>query len=170
MGNYVNSNLLTGEHVVREGKLHWILYVRPVAYSVLVFVILTAMIPPGEDGTSYGGIIGFLVAAFLTIPMFISAFLQSWSTELAVTNKRVIAKTGLISRETVELRHEKVESMNVSQTMLGRILNFGTITINGTGGVRNPIKNIAGPMQFRRAALEEIEGGASAPTATPQEA
>ena len=66
-----------------------------------------------------------------------------------MTNQRVIAKVGLIRRNTVELRIDKVESLGIHQGILGRIFNYGSIVIKGTGGTNTPIPNIKAPMQFR---------------------
>lgn len=86
--------------------------------------------------------------------LLVRAWLIRVSTELAITTKRVIAKTGFIRRNTVELNHAKVESFNVNQGIAGRIFGFGTVSINGTGGVRTPIRTIKDPLQFRRKAME----------------
>ena len=73
------------------------------------------------------------------IASFIEAWIARFSTELAVTTLRVIAKFGFIRRETIELNHVKVESFTIDQSVMGRILGYGTLTINGTGGIRTPI-------------------------------
>jgi len=158
MGNYIKTSLLPSETVIREAKLHWIIFAKPVVNSFVLYyvfkIFLTVIDPTIESPGQISGVIIFII---FFIPMMISTIIEWWSTELAITNKRVIAKTGFISRDTTELRHEKVESMNIKQSILGRILGYGTITINGTGGVHTPIKNIDEPMVFRRAALEEVE-------------
>jgi uncharacterized membrane protein YdbT with pleckstrin-like domain len=73
---------------------------------------------------------------------------------LAVTNKRVIAKTGFISRKTIEMNLTKVESMQVDQGIFGRLLNFGSLKINGTGASNAPITGISAPLEFRRSFME----------------
>lgn len=97
--------------------------------------------------------------------LLIKAWVQKFTTELAVTSKRVVAKTGLIRRNTIELNHSKVESFNVDQSILGRIFGFGTIIINGTGGGKTPIPNIDSPLEFRREAMQAIDTSQSAPQA-----
>ena len=69
----------------------------------------------------------------------------------------MIAKFGFIRRSTIELLHGKVESFHVDQGILGRVLNFGTVVVNGTGGAKTPIPRIAAPLDFRRQALGVIE-------------
>jgi uncharacterized membrane protein YdbT with pleckstrin-like domain len=83
-----------------------------------------------------------LIALFATIVLLIRCFIAIWTTEYAVTNKRIIKKTGLISRKTKEIYLSHVESISIDQGILGRILNFGTIVIIGTGGTRNYMKSL----------------------------
>ena len=87
----------------------------------------------------------------LGLIFWIMAFIRYKTTELAFTNKRVIAKFGFISRQTIELNISKVESIQVNQGILGRIFNFGTLVISGAGNPQAPIPGISDPMSFRRA-------------------
>ena len=80
----------------------------------------------------------------------IAPLIERWTSEFAITNKRLIIKTGLISRHTLEMGLSKVESINVDQGIMGRMLDYGSITVIGTGGTREPFQNIAHPMKFRR--------------------
>ncbi len=89
--------------------------------------------------------------------LFISPLVARATSEFAVTNRRVIIKVGLVSRKTVELNLEKVESIGVEQTILGRILGYGAIVVVGTGGTKEPFPRIADPMGFRRAVNEATE-------------
>jgi uncharacterized membrane protein YdbT with pleckstrin-like domain len=120
MGSYVNSNLITGEHVVYETKLHWITFV------------------------SLKGI----------LTLFIAPLIAYWTSEFAITNKRIMIKTGFISRSTFEMNHSKIESINVIQSILGRLLGYGTIVVMGTGSTREPFAYIRDPLAFRRKFLE----------------
>jgi uncharacterized membrane protein YdbT with pleckstrin-like domain len=121
---YVESNLGSGEQIVHRGELHWAIFIPGV---VLVPV--------------------FGIGVLLLISELISKF----TTEMAVTNKRVIIKSGLISRRTIEMNLTKVENIGVSQSILGRLLDYGTITVVGTGGTREPFKWVRSPLDFRRA-------------------
>ena len=85
------------------------------------------------------------------------SILSALSTELAVTDKRVIAKTGLISRKTIEQRLAKVDAIRVNQGILGRILGYGTIIVSGSGMSAEGIKNISNPLAFKRAVEEQIQ-------------
>ena len=135
MASYVDGVLMKDESVVYRGKITlWSL--------------------------SFLFIVGFLLLPFFGIGLlfWLSAFIRYKTTELAVTNKRVIAKFGLLRRDTIELSHSGVESLQVSQTIIDRILNAGTIIIQGTGGSKTPIPTISNPLKFRREFLIIVEG------------
>ena len=160
---YVSKNLIPGEQVVYQAKIHWFIFVP----GIILFLVGVLLIKFGatisqvqtESDQSIAATLG--VAGMFTIPISIyvaiKAFITKVSTELAVTSKRVIAKVGLIRRNTVELNHSKVESFNVEQSIFGRILGFGTLIINGTGGGKTPIPSIDDPLEFRRKAMETID-------------
>ena len=98
--------------------------------------------------TSYHWIIFFSAKSFLTL--FLSPFIANYSDEFAITNKRVIIKTGLIARHTLELNLTKIESVNIDQNIWGRILGYGSIQIIGTGGTKETFINIKKPLKFRK--------------------
>ena len=147
--SYVQATLMPNEQVVATGQVHWWDYVPGAFFTILGLLLVIIQSP----------------FAFIVLIVGLVLLLKSWifvsTTELAITNKRVIAKFGFIRRSTVELLHKNVESLHVDQGIIGRILNFGTVVINGTGGVRTPIPRIAAPLEFRRQALSTIEGGQS---------
>jgi len=99
-------------------------------------------------------IIYLTAKAILTLG--IAPFIQRATSEFAITTKRVIIKEGLIARRTLEMNLSKIETVNVDQSIMGRILNYGSITIIGTGGTHEVFHNIAHPMQFRKA-FQEID-------------
>lgn len=101
-----------------------------------------------ELETTYHWIIFCSLRAILTL--FIAPLIDKYTDEFAITNKRVIIKTGLISRKTFEMNHSKIESVNVDQGILGRILGYGSISIVGQGGTREVFPNIKNPLEFRR--------------------
>lgn len=101
-----------------------------------------------ELETTYHWIIFFNLRALLTL--FIAPLIDKYTDEFAITNKRVIVKTGLISRKTFEMNHSKIESVNVDQTILGRILGYGTIRIVGSGGTSEIFPKIKNPLAFRK--------------------
>ncbi|MDD4355643.1 MAG: PH domain-containing protein [Smithellaceae bacterium] len=86
--------------------------------------------------------------------MFIALLIAYWTSESAITNKRIMIKTGFISPNTFEMSHSKIESINVIQSVPGRILGYGTIVVMGTGSTRDPFVFIRDPLEFRRKFLE----------------
>lgn len=111
-------------------------------------------------------IIGFLLLFLYGIGLifWLAAFIRYKTTELAITNKRVIAKFGFISRRTIELNINKVESIQVSQGILGRIFNYGSLVISGTGNPQAPIPGISNPLNFRRVFMETQDQAAQTKT------
>jgi len=95
----------------------------------------------------------------------LAAWIKVHSTELAITNKRVIAKFGFIKRDTVEINLGQVEALRVEQSFWGRMLNFGTILVSGTGGALEPIPSIADPLVFRRKFMEATDRPITMPRA-----
>ena len=98
--------------------------------------------------TKYHWKIFFTLIGFFTL--FIAPALKRWSDEFVITNKRVIIKTGIFSRNTFEMNLNKIESVNVDQSIFGRMLGYGTITIIGTGGTRESFPDIAKAVEFRK--------------------
>jgi len=148
---YIESNLMNSERVVHRGNIHWFIFIPGAAGIVIAFILFGA----GQE-SGVGPVFGlFLFIA--SIYGLLKALITKLTTELAVTSKRVIAKTGFIRRITVELNHSKVESFNVDQSILGRIFGFGTIAVCGTGGGRTPIPGIEKPLEFRRYAMQTVD-------------
>jgi uncharacterized membrane protein YdbT with pleckstrin-like domain len=149
MASYVNKILSDSESVLLSAKLHWIGYAPAFIWLAIVVWLITAI----ED-TATSDLIGFI-----GIPIVIASFLLFWirsrTTELAVTDRRVVAKTGLIARDTNELNRAKIEGVDVQQSVLGRLLNYGTISVRGTGGAIAPIPRISNPIAFRKAVHAE---------------
>lgn len=98
--------------------------------------------------TQYHWVIFFTWRSLLTL--FIYPIIKRYSDEFGITNKRVIIKTGLIARKTLEMNLNKIESVNVDQSIPGRILGYGTVTIIGTGGTRETFEQISNPVEFRK--------------------
>jgi len=144
--SYVDSNLMSGEDVVHKARMHWFIYLPSIVLLGLGVYLIAGM------NNAFG-----LIFIFASLITFLSAFIKKKTTELAITSKRVIAKFGLIKRNTIELNHSKVESYSVDQSIMGRLFGFGTIVINGTGGGQTPIPSIDNPMEFRKFAMETID-------------
>lgn len=96
---------------------------------------------------------------FLTVAgtVVLLGYLARKATEMAVTNKRIIIKVGLLSRRTFELLLSKVESIGVQEGLLGRMFGYGSVVVHGTGGTPEPFKNVAHPLEFRRQVQQRVE-------------
>lgn len=151
--SYIDEVITPNEKLVVFAKTHWFIYTYPVVWSLLALIMFIGLYMLDWLRFWYIGIIPLLPAAFF----FIKAWIYRYSTELAVTDKRVIAKFGFVRRKTIELKHSKVESLQVNQNILGRIFNFGSIKIIGSGGTTAPIPYIKDPLTFRSAALTQEE-------------
>ena len=139
MASYVDSNLNPGEHVVYRGAVHWVIYLPP----VLMVCFGVPLIGVIERIGLVMAIAGLLAGA--------AAWVRQTTSEFAVTNRRVIVKTGLLARRTIEINLSKVESVEVNQDIFARMFNYGTITVIGTGGTHEPFSLIDDPLAFRRA-------------------
>lgn len=144
---YVEANLSKDEVVIKKAKLHWFIFAKS-AITLFISILLYNM-----DDVSHLGTFALLLSVFF----FIEALIKKYTTELAVTNKRVIAKYGLIMRLTIELNLSKIEGLNVHQGIMGRIFDFGDIIVSGTGGKQSPIRYIENPLEFRKTVNEQIE-------------
>ena len=138
MTSYVEQVLVQGERVVHVG--------RPTLWSVWHLLLLGLILLPAFGA----GLILWLIA-----------YIRIKSTELAVTTKRVIVKHGFIRRSTIEINLSKVESIQVTQSLLGRMFDFGTLVIAGTGASHAPLEGIAAPLAFRKAFVEAQDSARS---------
>jgi uncharacterized membrane protein YdbT with pleckstrin-like domain len=156
---YIDKNLMAGETVQHTTKMHWIVYLWPLLVSGfgIDFIILTANIMAKDNDSAAAGVAIGSMFIMIGVLMGLIAFLRIWSSEFGVTNKRVIFKAGLIQRQTTETLLGKVEALNVSQGILARILNYGTISVVGTGGTPGIYKNIKAPIEFRKQVYEQID-------------
>jgi uncharacterized membrane protein YdbT with pleckstrin-like domain len=134
MGAYVGSNLLPGEQVIAEAKLHWAIFVGPAL--LFLFGLLTG---PAK------GIIIFLALLWAGY-----RFLIYSTTELAVTNKRVIAKSGIVRRNVIDVANAKVEGITYHQGIVGRMFGYGSVVVRGTGIGQVPIPFIGRPEYFKQ--------------------
>jgi membrane protein YdbS with pleckstrin-like domain len=150
--SYVEEHLLPGETVQYQAHMHKLSFITPVAISVVLLAGAVAAFVAGRPA------IGSLLVAAACLPLIYAAVIYS-SSEFAVTNKRVIIKVGFVQRRTVETMLGKVENISVDQGVLGRMLDFGTITITGTGGTQEVFNNIASPLEFRRQVQGQISAG-----------
>jgi len=139
--SYIDETLLPDEHVVYRTALHWIIFAR----AVLVLIAGVAVLIAFPQASLAGAAV--LLAGAL---MLISPLIAYQTTELGVTNKRMIVKVGFIRRRTLELLLRQVEALSVDQTLGGRMLGYGSITLTGTGGVREIFHRVREPLELRR--------------------
>jgi membrane protein YdbS with pleckstrin-like domain len=150
---YIESSLVAGETLLHRARVSWWTQVGLLLLAVLTFGIAIAFgVMATLDVTTKRVITGVIV--LIGLAFILRAWIRAQSTELAITNRRVIAKFGFVQRHTIEINLEKVEALRVDQGFLGRILNFGTIHITGSGGSVEPIPQIADPLVFRRKFME----------------
>lgn len=143
--SFIDENLMPNEQIAYRVRLHWSAFLP----AVLVFIL--ALVATINNMRMFDGIL-YLVAAVLIIP----ALINYLNSEFAVTNRRVIIKMGFISRNSYELLLNRIEGIEVEQSILGRLLGFGTIIVRGTGGSKEIFNRIEDPIQFRKSVQEQI--------------
>jgi uncharacterized membrane protein YdbT with pleckstrin-like domain len=143
---YVERHLLPGEQILYKTRLHWILLLKPcllVVLSLVVGAVAWRMdAPPAvwylDGAAAMAGLLWALVH-----------YVEMMTSEFAVTTVRLILKVGLVARYTTELLISKVESIGVTQSLTGRLLDFGDLTVTGTGGAREVFSRVRDPIAFR---------------------
>jgi uncharacterized membrane protein YdbT with pleckstrin-like domain len=176
MSKYVQRAMQHNEKVIYVAQLHWIIYTFGIGVTALgafmgffLPMIVAKYIP--ESSLSYFVTpIRYLAVGFIILGAFqlLGAFIRQISTELVITDQRVIAKHGFISTTSYELMMMKVEGATIDQTITGRILGYGTLMVKGTGGGISPIDHVANPFLFHsflmnalHAAQENANGGSN---------
>jgi len=134
--SYIEQTLMPGENVVSEASLHWALFIAP------ALVTLFGLLVYAGDGGSIVIILGLIWLGW--------RFLVYQSTELAVTNHRVLAKSGILRRHCIDVQNNKVEGLTYNQGIIGRIFGYGSIFVRGTGIGMVPIPYVAAPEAFKR--------------------
>ena len=141
----LDDQLLSGERIVYRTRPHWIMFGGPLTVALLG-VILGITLQLTMQDYWYAGAALVAVALLLAVPPAI----RYLSSDFAVTDKRVLARMGILNRQSLETLLSKVEGLGVEQNVWGRLLGFGTITLTGTGGTRESIAGIPRPLEFRR--------------------
>jgi len=158
--SYVDKNLIPGESALYRTGLHWIVLVWPIFLALLFGVpglaILVISVVVRQNSAGPVRIEGLLFL-ILGVTAGLIGFLKRSATEMAVTNKRVVVKTGIVSRRTYEILLSKVESIHVEEGLLGRMLGYGSVVVRGTGGTPEPFRQIAHPLELRRQVHHQIE-------------
>lgn len=164
--SYLDDHLLTGEQIVYRARLHWIIFGASIVIVALGFALAIILQTIQHDYWYLG-----MAIVAIGLLLAIGPAIRYLSSEFAVTDKRVLAKHGFIERESIETLLSKIEAIGVDQGILGRVLDYGSITITGTGGTEESFPRISRPLEFRRQiqsqvmAMEERRGGSSAAAA-----
>ena len=155
--SYIDSNLLPGERVVFRTRLHWLLFLWPVVFVVIVMFPAAWFLAAG----SWSSYAWTPLAAGLLV--LLPAFIKRMSSDFAVTNKRIMMKEGVFHTRSTEVLLSKVEAIKVDQSLPGRIFDYGSIVVTGTGGTTETFLQIQAPLAFRRAvqsvADKEVKAG-----------
>jgi hypothetical protein len=160
---YIQASLVPGETVVYQTRLHWVVMLRHILLGLLLLAVSGALLGYlfnhprlGNTGERLieGGAAALLVCG---IAAMVAGAVRRNATEMAVTTRRVVVKQGLVNRKTVEMLLTKVETIEVSEPMAGRMLGYGSITVVGTGGTSEPFHKIAHPLQFRSEVQQQLE-------------
>ena len=145
--SYLENILEPGETVRYRTNVSWTIY----APSLLLALCTAAVLAAGaaySDVTTLSWFVAVILAP-ATIFTFVPAWFRRWTTEIAVTDRRIIMKRGLIRRHTIEMNMQKVESVDVDQTLIGRLFDYGNVTIRGTGSTFENLRMIDAPLKLR---------------------
>jgi uncharacterized membrane protein YdbT with pleckstrin-like domain len=149
MARYIDDILQPGEKVLYSTNAHWIFYLPAIAAWIVALAFFIVSRGTVNETMVLVWLSLAAISAIAALYWTLTAWFHRWTTETDVTNLRVVHKTGFIKRRTFEMSLDKVESVDVNQTILGRILNYGNVTVRGVGEGSEEIKTIASPLDFR---------------------
>src|SRR5467141_3704207 len=149
MGRYIDDILQPGEKVLYSTNAHWIFYWPAIAAWIVAAVFLGLSRMFAADTPVLICLALAAISAVFALYRMLTAWFHRSTTETDVTNMRVVHKTGFIKRRTFEMSLDKVESVDVNQSILGRLLNYGNVTVRGVGEGAETITTIASPLDFR---------------------
>jgi membrane protein YdbS with pleckstrin-like domain len=148
---------MDGEQVFYRARRHWTIFGGGIFFlcaGVIVFVATRFW--EGDERVRTAGVVVLALGGLAALVKAIPAWIDRATSEFAVTNKRVIIKVGWIKRRSLETLLTKVEGIEVNQGICGRVFDYGTIVITGTGGSKEPFERIGAPLVFRRKVQEQI--------------
>lgn len=155
MGSFVEQNLNTGEKIFYKGEIHWMVYFE----SALWLAVACVMYYYGRYSWHLNLMmvnISTIAILAIAVTKFAKAFIHRHFTEMVLTDQRLVAKFGFISREAIELPLAKIESVFIDQTISERMIGAGSVAVRGTGSAIAPIRFIDNPMEFRNKINEAI--------------
>ena len=147
--SYIEKNLMDGETVIYEARQHWIIYWLP---ALLVIVAIVQFVIPTEND---GLVLQFCFALLLLLAALIWAVNIYGGRKYILTNKRLILKRGIIKRNSLDLILRRCEGVSISQSIMGRILDYGTVIVS-TGEVSNSFSHIENPVKFSSMINQQI--------------
>jgi uncharacterized membrane protein YdbT with pleckstrin-like domain len=147
---YIDRVLGPNEQIIHETGLHWIVLAPPLAGLAIASFALTQVL---TQPASTNAVILFFMFVLLCILGLCKALIAWATTEIAVTTRRIVFKRGLMARDTIEINFDRIEGLDISQSVLGRILNFGTVVVRGTGIGAQPMRKVSAPLDLRSAAF-----------------
>ena len=145
--SYLQKVLEPNERILYQTTVSWTLYIP----SLLVLLVAIAVYVASSLVLTSKTVVDVLtlIPALLALALLAKAWFHRWTTEIAITNRRIILKRGFIRRHTIEINMDKVESVDVDQSLLGRLLNYGDVIVRGTGEGLEPLHMIDSPLKFR---------------------
>jgi hypothetical protein len=148
---YVDEVLQPGETIRGVTSVSWVGFLPGIFLWIIAILLLIFIAPWSQDSAVLKliGWLAMLAAAVVGTGLLIKHWWRRFTTEVAVTDRRIICKVGFIKRRTVEMHMDKVESVDVDQTIMGRLLSYGDITIRGTGETMEMLRMIDHPLEFR---------------------
>jgi uncharacterized membrane protein YdbT with pleckstrin-like domain len=169
--SYVNKVLLPHEQIVYMATLHWIIFLPGLVLTIVSgllghfsYDIAGAIFGPGTAPAFGKALAGFsMFFSIVGFALLLAAIVRQSATELAITNRRLIAKYGFISRNTFEIMTNRVTGANFEQTIVGRIFGYGTILVHGAGGDTSPFDLVSNPQKFHHALMHVLEISRGAP-------
>jgi uncharacterized membrane protein YdbT with pleckstrin-like domain len=163
MGKFVEENLGSGEVVRYTATVSLWSYIFNFVIAGLLALVTVPVLIASMFSKSTGFMSSFEgILAVCAVLLIVWPFIARRSTELVVTDRRFIAKYGLVSTHSIEIRFDKIETVRVSQSLLGKMLNYGDIVVTGTGSTFDPIRNVANAMKFRMALNQAMDAPRSA--------
>jgi len=149
--SYLDRVLQPDETVRYRSKVHWLIYWPAVLFLLVVIAGFVGSYKYPNSQIVMAAVM--LVGAVGFFIFWVRGFIKRWTTEIAVTDRRVIFKEGLVARRTIEMNMDKIESVDVDQSVWGRLFDYGSVVIRGTGSSMEPLKQITSPIQFRNHVL-----------------
>jgi uncharacterized membrane protein YdbT with pleckstrin-like domain len=160
--SFVERHLISGETVQYETRLHWIVMLGHIVVALLLdfaaIALLVFYFRTRSNPNAYANILLWVAIGAFVVSLIVFAIgaIRRNATEMALTNKRVIVKTGLATRRTIELMLPRIESIVIEEPTLGRLLGYGTVILHGTGGTPEVFEQIAHPLEFREQVQREV--------------